>query len=574
MTSPSSHPSTLFTSLGHQVNKHLLVTLMIFLRQLGTLTPLNVSNLFHKRLNEMDAFEMIRAVSDKEIKDAVFSMGNDKSPGPDCFTADFFKEAWDIVATHVISSIYDLFLFAHGDANSASVIMSALDEFKQQIMRGFLWCHGSLSRGKAKVAWEIVCLPKVEGGLGKYLMLSSIPDPITVPSTRDVLEWCDSYGTAKEFSLKTVWGSIRPRSNKVVWCHAVWFPECIPRHAFHLWLVIKRRLKTHDRLRAWDHVWYEMKGFASLPNSSSSNDAILNDIYPFAMKKTSRSVIAKLVLCMVYQHGVYVKDPVTIESVKSDEKSIGEIMFRGNTVMSGYLKDPKATKDAFVGGWFISGDIGIKHRDGYIEVKDRLKDIVISGGENISTIEVESVIYRRQALLEVVVVARPDDHWGQTPCAFVKLKEGYHADAQEIIQHCRDHMPHYMSPRTVIFQDLPRNLTSKVEQFTLRDEANNLGNLVVWISDLGKCCGFCTPSAWDLLLTLLEAKARAPADHGRTMCQLREIVKTCGNPLLFLHVVSERKGSSPTNPSCSLVALNPEESKPGRLKNNANDDAI
>ncbi|GJV48714.1 hypothetical protein Tco_1438926, partial [Tanacetum coccineum] len=268
----------------------------IFLRQLGTLTPLNVSNLFHKRLNEMDAFEMIRAVSDKEIKDAVFSMGNDKSPGPDCFTADFFKEAWDIVATHVISSIYDLFLFAHGDANSASVIMSALDEFKQQIMRGFLWCHGSLSRGKAKVAWEIVCLPKVEGGLGKYLMLSSIPDPITVPSTRDVLEWCDSYGTAKEFSLKTVWGSIRPRSNKVVWCHAVWFPECIPRHAFHLWLVIKRRLKTHDRLRAWDHVWYEMKGFASLPNSSSSNDAILNDIYPFAMKKTSRSVIAKLVL--------------------------------------------------------------------------------------------------------------------------------------------------------------------------------------------------------------------------------------------------------------------------------------
>ncbi|GJR27469.1 reverse transcriptase domain, reverse transcriptase zinc-binding domain protein [Tanacetum coccineum] len=222
-------------------------------------------------------------------------------------------------------------------------------------MHGFLWCHGSLSRGKEKVKWEVVCLPKVKGGLGirregfdqvmkvcdlminghlswphlwlgKYPMLSSIPDPVVVPSTRDVLEWCDSYGTAKKFSVKMVWGSIRPRSNKVVWYHVVWFPECIPRHAFHLWLVIKRRLKTHDRLRAWDHVdnslmicplcdlqpdshkhlffnyvfskqvWYEMKGFAGLPNSSSSIDAILDDIYPFAMKKTSRSVIAKLVL--------------------------------------------------------------------------------------------------------------------------------------------------------------------------------------------------------------------------------------------------------------------------------------
>ncbi|PWA43735.1 AMP-binding, conserved site-containing protein [Artemisia annua] len=174
---------------------------------------------------------------------------------------------------------------------------------------------------------------------------------------------------------------------------------------------------------------------------------------------------------------VDVKDPVTMESVKCDGKSTGEIMFRSNTVMSGYLKDPKATEDAFLGGWFRTGDLGIKHPDGYIEVKDRLKDIVISGGENISTIEVESVIYRHQAVLEVAVVARPDDHWGQTPCAFVKLKEGYHADAQEIIQHCRDHMPHYMSPRTVIFQDLPRNSTGKVEKFVLREKAKSLGSL-------------------------------------------------------------------------------------------------
>nr|GEY20751.1 AMP-binding, conserved site-containing protein [Tanacetum cinerariifolium] len=116
-----------------------------------------------------------------------------------------------------------------------------------------------------------------------------------------------------------------------------------------------------------------------------------------------------------------------------EEEDDSEIMLRGNTVMSGYLKDPKATEDAFAAGWFRSGDIGIKHPDGYIEVKDRLKDIVISGGENISTIEVEFVIYRHQAVLEVAVVARPDDYWGQTPCAFVKLKEGYHTDAQEII---------------------------------------------------------------------------------------------------------------------------------------------
>ncbi|PWA76993.1 hypothetical protein CTI12_AA230290 [Artemisia annua] len=124
-------------------------------------------------------------------------------------------------------------------------------------------------------------------------------------------------------------------------------------------------------------------------------------------------------------------------------------MFRGNTVMSGYLKDPKATEDAFVGGWFRSGGIGIKHPDGYIEVKDRLKDIVISG----------------------------DDHWGQTPCAFVKLKDGFHVNAQEIIQHCRDHMPHFMSPRTVISQDLPRNSTGKVEKFVLREKEKSLGSL-------------------------------------------------------------------------------------------------
>ncbi|KAJ9557622.1 hypothetical protein OSB04_012236 [Centaurea solstitialis] len=170
---------------------------------------------------------------------------------------------------------------------------------------------------------------------------------------------------------------------------------------------------------------------------------------------------------------VDVKDPITMESVKHDGKSIGEIMFRGNTVMSGYMKDLRATQEAFAGGWFRSGDLGIKHPNGYIEVKDRLKDIVISGGENISTIEVETVIYSHPAVLEVAVVARPDDHWGETPCAFVKLKDGVCIDSEDIIQHCRDHMPHYMVPRTVIFEDLPRNSTGKVQKFV--EKAKTLG---------------------------------------------------------------------------------------------------
>ncbi|PWA90244.1 AMP-dependent synthetase/ligase, AMP-binding enzyme C-terminal domain protein [Artemisia annua] len=174
---------------------------------------------------------------------------------------------------------------------------------------------------------------------------------------------------------------------------------------------------------------------------------------------------------------VDVKDPITMESVKCDGNSIGEVMFRGNTVMSGYFKDPKATSEAFNGGWFRSGDLAIKHPDGYIEVKDRYKDIIISGGENICTIEVETVIYSHPSVLEVAVVARPDDHWGQTPCAFVKLKDGVHVNGQEIIEYCRDRMPHYMSPRTVVFDDLPRNSTGKVQKFVLREKAKMMGSL-------------------------------------------------------------------------------------------------
>ncbi|KAI3792539.1 hypothetical protein L2E82_06421 [Cichorium intybus] len=174
---------------------------------------------------------------------------------------------------------------------------------------------------------------------------------------------------------------------------------------------------------------------------------------------------------------VVVKDPITMKSVNSDGKSLGEVMFRGNTVMSGYLKDARATEESFAAGWFRSGDLAVKHPDGYIEVKDRSKDIIISGGENICTIEVETVIYSHPAVLEVAVVARPDDHWGQTPCAFVKLKNGVRVDPQEIIQYCRDCMPHYMAPKTVIFDDLPRNSTGKVQKFVLREKAKLMGSL-------------------------------------------------------------------------------------------------
>ncbi|KAG9136961.1 hypothetical protein Leryth_013823 [Lithospermum erythrorhizon] len=174
---------------------------------------------------------------------------------------------------------------------------------------------------------------------------------------------------------------------------------------------------------------------------------------------------------------VDVRDRKTMESVPADGTTMGEIMFRGNTVMSGYLKDLKHSEDAFKGGWFWSGDLAVKHPNNYIEVKDRSKDIIISGGENISTVEVETVLFSHPAVLEAAVVARPDNHWGQTPCAFVKLKDGFKASSEEMIKFCRDNLPHYMAPRTVIFEDLPKTSTGKVQKFILREKAKALGSL-------------------------------------------------------------------------------------------------
>jgi fatty-acyl-CoA synthase len=169
-----------------------------------------------------------------------------------------------------------------------------------------------------------------------------------------------------------------------------------------------------------------------------------------------------------------VADPETMTPVPSDGKTLGEVFFRGNVVMKGYLKNPEATEEAFRGGWFHSGDLGVMHQDGYLELKDRAKDIIISGGENISTIEVENAIYGHPAVLEAAVVGRPDEKWGETPCAFVALRLGKTASAQEIIDFCRDRMAHFKAPKTVVFSDLPKTSTGKVQKFKLREMARNL----------------------------------------------------------------------------------------------------
>jgi fatty-acyl-CoA synthase len=174
--------------------------------------------------------------------------------------------------------------------------------------------------------------------------------------------------------------------------------------------------------------------------------------------------------------GLMVGNPQTVEPVLSDGKTMGEIFMRGNTVMRGYLKNPRATQEAFAGGWFHTGDLGVMHPNGYIEVKDRLKDIIISGGENISTIEVESVLYRHPAILEAGVVARPDEKWGETVCAYVTLKEGDATTADDIIAFCRENMAHYKVPKTVIFGPLPKTSTGKLQKYKLREHAKQLAS--------------------------------------------------------------------------------------------------
>ena len=167
-----------------------------------------------------------------------------------------------------------------------------------------------------------------------------------------------------------------------------------------------------------------------------------------------------------------VADPVTLEPVIKDGTVMGEVMMRGNTMMKGYLQNPSASAEAFSGGWFHTGDLAVWHPDGYIEVKDRSKDVIISGGENISTIEVEDVLFRHPAIMEAAVVAKPDEHWGEVPCAVVTLKAGEELDAQEIIDFCRDNMAHFKCPKQVVFADLPKTSTGKVQKYALRQMLN------------------------------------------------------------------------------------------------------
>jgi len=172
--------------------------------------------------------------------------------------------------------------------------------------------------------------------------------------------------------------------------------------------------------------------------------------------------------------GLDVLDPETLEPVPADGLTLGEVMMRGNVVMKGYLKNPKATQAAFAGGWFHSGDLGVRYPDGYIQLKDRSKDIIISGGENISSIEVEDALYKHPQVQAAAVVARPDAKWGETPCAFVELKPGARVSEDEIIAWCRTLLASFKCPRTVVFTEVPKTSTGKIQKFRLREMARAL----------------------------------------------------------------------------------------------------
>jgi fatty-acyl-CoA synthase len=173
------------------------------------------------------------------------------------------------------------------------------------------------------------------------------------------------------------------------------------------------------------------------------------------------------------QRDATVLDPATMQPVPPDGETMGEIMFRGNIVMKGYLKNAKATQEAFAGGWFHTGDLAVQYPDGYMKIRDRSKDIIISGGENISSIEVEDVLYRHPAVLAAAVVAKPDPKWGETPCAFVEVKAGAEVTAQDIVAHCKKHLAGFKVPRAVVFGELPKTSTGKIQKFELRKRAGS-----------------------------------------------------------------------------------------------------
>ena len=176
-------------------------------------------------------------------------------------------------------------------------------------------------------------------------------------------------------------------------------------------------------------------------------------------------------MACLLQEDMVVMDPDTMQPVPADGETIGEIMYRGNLTMKGYLKNPGATDAAFAGGWFHTGDLAVLYPDGYVKIRDRSKDVIISGVENISSLEVEDVLCRHPAVMVAAVVARPDDKWGETPCAFVELRPGTSTTEAELIEHCLEHMARFKVPKHVVFGTLPRTSTGKVQKFMLREQA-------------------------------------------------------------------------------------------------------
>jgi fatty-acyl-CoA synthase len=173
------------------------------------------------------------------------------------------------------------------------------------------------------------------------------------------------------------------------------------------------------------------------------------------------------------QEGLTVLDPVTMKPVPWDGETIGEVMFRGNLTMKGYLKNPTATEESFRGGWYHTGDLAVMQPDGYVKIKDRSKDIIISGGENISSVEIEDVLYHHPAVTAAAVVATPDKKWGEVPCAFVELKPGSTVTAEELRDFCRERMAHFKVPKKVVFQAVPRTSTGKIQKYVLRQQAHS-----------------------------------------------------------------------------------------------------
>jgi fatty-acyl-CoA synthase len=173
----------------------------------------------------------------------------------------------------------------------------------------------------------------------------------------------------------------------------------------------------------------------------------------------------------VLQEGMTVLNPETLEECPADGNTMGEIMFKGNIVMKGYLKNPRATQEAFAGGWFHTGDLAVMEPDRYVKIKDRSKDIIISGGENISSLEVEDALYRHPSVLTCAVVAKPDVKWGESPVAFVELKVGATATQEDLILHCKSLLASYKVPKDIRFEEIPKTSTGKIQKFQLRERA-------------------------------------------------------------------------------------------------------